>query len=110
MCERRDRIPEVPKEKINELKNRDRIFSKRYRQYEAAKFSDKAPFFDPTDLVSKSFITPNNFAIQRRKQELIDQQQSFEASKSSKFFQSEMCFLREKTKSFIQSISEKDSF
>lgn len=110
MCERRDRIPELPKEKIDELKSRDPVFSKRYRQYEAAKFSDKAPLFDPRDLDLNSPSVPNNSAIQRRKQELITQQQSFAASKSSKFFQSEMCFLREKTKSFINSISEKDSF
>jgi hypothetical protein len=56
LCERRDRIPELPKERIDELKNRDPIFSKRHRQYEAAKLANKAPLFDANDFFLPRFI------------------------------------------------------
>lgn len=101
---------DLPKDKIDELKSRDPIFRKRYHQYEISKFSDKVPQFDSSD--TQSFVIskmiPNNFSIQKRKKEIISQQQNMEANKSSQIFQSEMQFLREKTKSFIDSIN--DSF
>lgn len=49
LCELRDSTIVVPKEKIKELKKRDPIFAKRYKEF--LKFKDKyrAPQFDPED-------------------------------------------------------------
>ena len=111
LCERRDRVRFCSKDKIELLKIRDPVFRKRYRQYEVSKFSDRVPIYDSSD--TKSLVVnsiPNNFTIQRRKQDIIEQQQNIVASKSTQVFQSEMEFLREKTKSFIKSINQTDTF
>lgn len=109
LCERRDRIRFCSKDKIEQLKSRDPVFRKRYRQYEVSKYSDRVPVYDSSDaqsLVVNSI--PNNFTIQRGKQDIIEQQQNIVANKSTQIFQNEMEFLREKTKSFIKSINKTD--
>jgi hypothetical protein len=101
LCEKRDSIPELPREKIEECKRNDPIFSKRHRQYEAAKFTNKAPLFDAKDYFIPRFIP--KFTIQKRKQEIIRKNQMSRGNTNN--FRKEMESLAQRTKSFIEKIN-----
>jgi hypothetical protein len=48
--EAREKIPHVNEEKIQEMKLKDPVFAKRYKQYKLAKQINRPPDFDPNDI------------------------------------------------------------
>lgn len=67
--EAREKIPHVNEEKIQEMKLRDPIFAKRYKQYKSAKLINRPPDFDPNDVNIKVRIPKST--LEREKAVII---------------------------------------
>jgi len=62
-------IPHIDPKKIEQLKNKDPIFAKRYRQFASARLSGRAPLYELQD--SKIRLAMPRSAIEKKKKEML---------------------------------------
>lgn len=101
ICEIRDSLPLIPAEEIKQHRNKDPVFSKRYKQFEAAQVTNRAPIFDMKDCTIPRFTA--KYTLQKIKLEIIKQNERNRTAKNR--HKQELEMLTEKTKTFIERIN-----
>ena len=100
LCKAKASIPKSSKEKINEHKNKDPIFAKRYKKFSTAKQSGKVPIFES----EKIRLAMPKSAIEKRKKEMmqtIDEKTNLRENP----YISEQIKLTEKVNDFVKNLS-----
>ncbi len=71
LCAQRDQVPRHTSEEIENMKKRDPIFAKRYKQFISSKMNGKPAHYDENDLNARVFVP--KWTIERQKQVMISE-------------------------------------